>query len=589
MRGDRPEDYTTPGVPAARSLGTQSVVQTIRIVNIQADPRCRARLERAVDELRKDQAKSTPLPALLAIRSLHFLSMMVFTDDHYDPTLVIEANFDGPAGPFWAELDAAIGPQLREMLRCCRPYDPDAAIFKRVTEPGSQMPLAPLLEAIATSPAAWHLGHRGFSRARIEAEAQVFLDAQAVLVSPNRTRGKSASQLHQLLREELLEKHPCLQAKPPWLVSLLDDIGDWFQAWLFGTFVLLALELPGALLIRIIPFVFAIILWPAAYLAQMVHRVMPWIRDLPVPPPFVLPLAIIIPTFGVGAWFLLGQWRQIELATQEQGTRIERPSGNGPINWQTATLMVVELVSSIFILGFLGWTFEGVKQPPDWVTLGWMVGLGLAGAIALVLMLLARLRYYEERDAWQDLPLDPKDAREIAKFEDRPPGRNHMASLVHTKSGWLRSFLMGVGLTLLGFVMRTDKRSRNGYLINVRTIHFAHLTLLNNSCRLMFLSNFDGSWENYLTDFIEKVRMPLNLTWTPGVGFPPTLFYVLEGVMRGRLFRAWKRSSMTPTLFWFDAYPKLSVEQIWRQAEIAKGLRRTRLNDEDAKLWAAKL
>jgi hypothetical protein len=105
----------------------------------------------------------------------------------------------------------------------------------------------------------------------------------------------------------------------------------------------------------------------------------------------------------------------------------------------------------------------------------------------------------------------------------------------------------------------------------------------------LFLSNFDGSWENYLTDFIEKIRMPLNLTWTPGVGFPPTMFYVLLGVMRGRLFRAWKRSSMTPTLFWFNAYPQLSVEQIWRQAAIADGLRSPRLNDKDAKQWAAKL
>jgi len=105
----------------------------------------------------------------------------------------------------------------------------------------------------------------------------------------------------------------------------------------------------------------------------------------------------------------------------------------------------------------------------------------------------------------------------------------------------------------------------------------------------LFLSNFDGSWENYLTDFIEKVRTPLNLTWTAGVGFPPTLFYVLEGVTRGRLFRAWKRRSMAPTLFWFSAYPHLSVEQIWRQAAIADDLRQSHLNEKDAKQWAMHL
>jgi hypothetical protein len=113
--------------------------------------------------------------------------------------------------------------------------------------------------------------------------------------------------------------------------------------------------------------------------------------------------------------------------------------------------------------------------------------------------------------------------------------------------------------------------------------------MLNNNSRLMFLANFDGTWANYLADFTEKVRIPLTLVWNIGIGFPPTRFYVLDGVMHARLFETWKRRSMTPTLFWFQAYPRLSVEQIWRQSKIADGLRRPSLQGKEAEKWAAAL
>jgi hypothetical protein len=64
------------------------------------------------------------------VPALHFMSLSVFPGFDYDPLFVIEANFDGAAGPFWAQLEAAIGPDLRAMLRCCkRPLDNDGPLF----------------------------------------------------------------------------------------------------------------------------------------------------------------------------------------------------------------------------------------------------------------------------------------------------------------------------------------------------------------------------------------------------------------------------------------------------------------------------
>ncbi len=113
------------------------------------------------------------------IQTLHFASMTVFEDQRLDPTLVLEANFDGRPGPFWADLEAAIGPRLRGMLRFCkRPSGAAGDMFDVVTAPDSQAPIAPLLEAVAVRPTAVHQGNRGARRAQIEQEAQLFGDVR---------------------------------------------------------------------------------------------------------------------------------------------------------------------------------------------------------------------------------------------------------------------------------------------------------------------------------------------------------------------------------------------------------------------------
>ena len=167
--------------------------------------------------------------------------------------------------------------------------------------------------------------------------------------------------------------------------------------------------------------------------------------------------------------------------------------------------------------------------------------------------------------------------------------QNHMSSLVQVKPGLLRAVLTGAALTGLGLFMRWLPSARSGFLAGVRTIHFAQVAMVSNGGRLMFLTNFDGSWESYLTDFTEKVHLATTLVWTNGVGFPATRFLVFGGASRGRVFKAWKRHSMAPTLFWFSAYRQLSVDQIERQARLADGLRQPVLTPERAAKWAMDL
>jgi hypothetical protein len=140
------------------------------------------------------------------------------------------------------------------------------------------------------------------------------------------------------------------------------------------------------------------------------------------------------------------------------------------------------------------------------------------------------------------------------------------------KPGAVRAILSRVSLRLLKIAVPVI--AWNGYLGSMRTIHFAHWTLVGNSGRLLFLSNFDGSWQSYLDDFVDKAARGLTLAWGNCVGFPPTKDLVLEGAARGTQFKAWARQSQTHSILWYSAYSDLTVNQIIRNASIVDGLRK---------------
>ena len=114
----------------------------------------------------------------------------------------------------------------------------------------------------------------------------------------------------------------------------------------------------------------------------------------------------------------------------------------------------------------------------------------------------------------------------MARLEDHIV-QNHMGSVVHVKPGLLRAVLIRAGLWGLGLAVRVI--ATDGYLGSMRTIHFAHWALVSNGGRLVFFSNFDGSWESYLDDFIEKAHAGLTLAWGNCVGFPGAQYLVFEG------------------------------------------------------------
>jgi hypothetical protein len=75
---------------------------------------------------------------------------------------------------------------------------------------------------------------------------------------------------------------------------------------------------------------------------------------------------------------------------------------------------------------------------------------------------------------------------------------------------------------LSGLLVLLDYASRyvftHGFLARVQTIHFARWVFLDDKARIFFASNYDGSHQAYMDDFINKVARGPNQIFSNGVG-----------------------------------------------------------------------
>jgi hypothetical protein len=101
---------------------------------------------------------------------------------------------------------------------------------------------------------------------------------------------------------------------------------------------------------------------------------------------------------------------------------------------------------------------------------------------------------------------------------------------------------------------------------------------------LLFLSNYDGSWENYLDDFIDKASVGLTGIWSNTEGFPRTRFLTRDGARNGTRFKQWARWAQSPTLAWYSAYQDLTVQAIDNNSAIREELL-TPLQSPQVQAW----
>lgn len=144
-------------------------------------------------------------------------------------------------------------------------------------------------------------------------------------------------------------------------------------------------------------------------------------------------------------------------------------------------------------------------------------------------------------------------------------------------------------LTFKFILLLTDWFARHiynrGFLTRIKTIHFAHWVLIDNSHRIFFASNYDGSHESYMDDFINKVGWGLNIVFFSCVSYPTTKWIIKEGAQREHAFKYTQRRHQIPTEVWYKAYPGLTAVDLARNSRIRQGVEIRQSNDAEIREW----
>jgi deferrochelatase/peroxidase EfeB len=243
---------------------------------------------------------------------------------------------------------------------------------------------------------------------------------------------------------------------------------------------------------------------------------------------------------------------------------------------------------AISLLGALLW--PAVLVAVTAFLLAWYLGTFATALIVSCVVLAAELgtayawlRRVEAADVSDDTPPSQTAVRDILQHENFVV-QNHMAAASQMKSGRFRRLTLRIGLWVAGQLALHV--SRPGFLATTSVIHFARWILLPGTDKLLFMSNFDGTWEAYLEDFIEEARQGVTGIWSNTVGFPKTNNLFFDGAADGDRLRRWTRRQQHTSHCWYSAYPRLTLSRIRINAAIRQGIASAN-TEADAKDWLA--
>jgi hypothetical protein len=210
------------------------------------------------------------------------------------------------------------------------------------------------------------------------------------------------------------------------------------------------------------------------------------------------------------------------------------------------------------------------------IVLGGVVLLPMLIVIAPVGLIALRIK------EWQDLHRGSVSRRLrsrglLARREDQV-AQNQFSAVGEVKPGLIRLVAAQAVLRLAG--VATRHLYNNGDLGTVKplgltgvdTIHFARWISIDGGRRVLFMSNYDGSLESYMDDFINKVAWGLNAVFTHGRSYPPTRWLVLGGARDEQAFKEFLRTHQVPTGVWYSAIKNLTTENVSNNAAIRAGL-----------------
>jgi hypothetical protein len=201
--------------------------------------------------------------------------------------------------------------------------------------------------------------------------------------------------------------------------------------------------------------------------------------------------------------------------------------------------------------------------------------------LALPLVLI-QLRSCEESDPEIAPRVKPGHAEFLASLEDHEV-TNQFSAMGSLKPGLFRRLTMILVLRAIDYTARHV--FNRGRLARVTSIQFARWVFLDGKKRVIFVSNYDGSLESYMDDFINKVGFGLNVVFSNGIGYPRTNWLVLDGAKDEQRFKDYLRRHQMATQVWYDAHPGLTALDKWRNSLIRRGFEKQSMTDTEMREW----
>lgn len=231
---------------------------------------------------------------------------------------------------------------------------------------------------------------------------------------------------------------------------------------------------------------------------------------------------------------------------------------------------------------------EDDRRALPWIVAG-MFGLLLLPVVLVIVgpWLLALRRHEDAEPApTYDRPVHDDQLMQVA--EDKVT-QNQLTHVVDIKPGWFRLFTVWAVLSVIDALARVY--FVNGALGGITSIHFARWVILRDRRpvaakrhRLLFFSNYDGSWESYLGEFIDRASSGLTAVWSNTVDFPRSRFLIGAGARDEEAFKQWTRDHQLASQVWWSGVPTSTVQNVRDDIQIRRRLQRP-LPDDEAMQW----
>lgn len=239
--------------------------------------------------------------------------------------------------------------------------------------------------------------------------------------------------------------------------------------------------------------------------------------------------------------------------------------------------------------------------PTDSQEWRWALAKALVILLGLVLLLpllvvapfwYIALRKKERTDIPDENTRPVHDDKDLAALEDKVT-QNQLTHIVEIKPGWFRYATLRFVLFAIDLIARAWEV--RGDLGGITSIHFARWVIVKDRWskgrkrhRLLFFSNYDGSWESYLGEFVDRAAFGLTGVWSNTVGFPRTDRLLGAGARDEEAFKQWTRRHQIVTQVWWSGVPDSTVQNILDDLWIRRHLDRT-LTADEMQRWLRKL